>query len=168
MRDPYIMIWQVGPLTIWHRDADGVDGACGWTWPVFSDQERKGVESAISWLTRDSNLSFQPVEGLGYVKGGGCLETLLMVARFVSWQIWRSRLTAAQIDSIMAVSSPECEGLGYRWAEPRDKRDIEGLIWAVARILKRDRRQWWQHPRWHVWHWRFHLRAFGRVYGDIG
>lgn len=46
--------------------------------------------------------------------------------------------------------------------------DMKGYIKCIAKNFKRINRKWWQHPRWHFWHWRVQVRwgfirfSFGR------
>lgn len=32
--------------------------------------------------------------------------------------------------------------------------DAEGYVMQIFRLYKAHTRRWWQHPRWHFWHWR--------------
>jgi hypothetical protein len=36
----------------------------------------------------------------------------------------------------------------------------EGFFFMVAKILSRETARWWQHPRWHFWHWSFQVHAW--------
>lgn len=36
------------------------------------------------------------------------------------------------------------------------------FYWMIVRILKRHTARWWQHPKWHVWHWRFQVHLWQR------
>lgn len=38
----------------------------------------------------------------------------------------------------------------------------EQFFRMIARILSRETARWWQHPRWHFWHWSFQVHAWQR------
>ena len=38
----------------------------------------------------------------------------------------------------------------------------EGFFFMIAKILSRETARWWQHPRWHFWHWSFQVHAWQR------
>ncbi len=57
---------------------------------------------------------------------------------------------------------------GYHSNFPEDRREDRqdhayGLFSGIARHILRDRRPWWRHPRWHVWHWRVRLDVLHRL-----
>lgn len=36
--------------------------------------------------------------------------------------------------------------------------DMKGYIYCIFRHCKKVNRKWWQHPKWHFWHWRICIR----------
>lgn len=36
----------------------------------------------------------------------------------------------------------------------------ESFFFMIAKILSRETARWWQHPRWHFWHWSFQVHAW--------
>jgi hypothetical protein len=74
-----------------------------------------------------------------------------------------------------------CDGLdgtfcwlpGYHSNSQEDRLDDRAHHWAgicggIARELLRAKRRWWQHPRWHVHHWKIQwtfVRSFSRARG---
>ena len=63
------------------------------------------------------------------------------------------RLIVDPVDNIRSFF-PDC-----------DADDAEGRLRQCFRILKSLHRHWWNHPRWHVWHWRLQVhpvQAFKR------
>lgn len=38
------------------------------------------------------------------------------------------------------------------------KEDMKRNIKIIARNFKQLNRKWWQHPKWHFWHWRISVR----------
>lgn len=46
-----------------------------------------------------------------------------------------------------------------KWARERGS---EGFFFMIARILSSETARWWQHPRWHFWHWEFQVPVWQR------
>lgn len=42
------------------------------------------------------------------------------------------------------------------------RQESEGFFFMIAKILSRATARWWQHPRWHFWHWSFQVHAWQR------
>ena len=50
--------------------------------------------------------------------------------------------------------------------------DMKRSIYCIFRHCKKVNRKWWQHPKWHFWHWRIQIRwklfkfSFGKKLDD--
>lgn len=45
----------------------------------------------------------------------------------------------------------------YHWFDGLSKYDAISHVMRIFRLHKTLKRPWWQHPRWHFWHWRFQV-----------
>lgn len=46
------------------------------------------------------------------------------------------------------------------WFKDCDNEEATHRIMAIFAALRREERHWWQHPRWHFWHWRFQVHPW--------
>lgn len=75
-----------------------------------------------------------------------------------------SRFTKAQEAAIMQIlDNPDDNIQGY--FGDMDEYSMRFIVTCVARFTKRlfKPRPWWQHPRWHVWHWRLQVHPYQRL-----
>lgn len=56
----------------------------------------------------------------------------------------------------------EIDNLAHWFPWCRDQEEAARVIGRIFRIHKRLCRKWWQHPRWHVSHWRLSVRWWPR------
>jgi len=89
----------------------------------------------------------------------------------------RPKLTKKEIDYVADLIDNEFDNLRNFFGQQQvrmvgDKAffenvsqdEMKGNIRCIFRHCKKVNRKWWQHPKWHFWHWRIQTRwfAFGR------
>ena len=157
--------------TIWHRDPekDGSDDSCGWSRPRLTAKQRECLKS-LAWSEAYEPWFQRLREENGQARRGRSAgaQALVMVARVigvrVKWQeicFWAAELVHCPMDNLR---SSLCHQPGYHTNNPKDSRsDREdhayGLFSCLATYILRERRPWWRHPRWHVWHWRVQIHC---------
>ena len=155
-------------VEVWHVDPerDGSDDSCGWTFPRLSDKQKAGIsilaniEAAEPWYLACRRQEIISAADAVMLARQALRETALAINVKVStkWMdelaIW---LVCAQGDNIrsMLAFSP-----GYHSSSEVDREEdrVEcalGLFHYLARRILQHKRSWWQHPRWHIHHWRF-------------
>lgn len=180
MHDPYTLIADLNVVQLWHRDAKGHDGACGWTFPKLSDEQRKALDGLGWWEGRERHFLRYPFKT--YSADVADRETLyraaiLMVARVlrVKMSFDEAARMAAEKFGVGGTEGPDrlfCWLPGWH-CNGEDSPEKRAEHWsrecyAISRELLRQRRRWWQHPRWHIHHWRIHVPAFRRWFGWSG
>lgn len=170
MHDPYTMIGRLGPIVLWHRDKGGCDGACGWTYPRLTEKQVERVKS-FAWMEAHHPV-FQAAYGKS-LESAADAESLMRGLIVILARVLRVRLTMDEV-SILALELAHQPGNNFRsgfaflpgWHSNReedtpDAREYhaEQLCFGVARQVLRLNRKWWQHPRWHFWHWRIQIRG---------
>lgn len=178
-RAPFITIWHVDPET------DGSDDSCGWSRPRMSKDQLDRIHSIAGDEAREP--WFQQYRGKR-IDSPTEAETLLrqafmLVGKIFSKQhvckppvrpvthaeasAWACTMLANPVDNFRSSLSFLA---GWSSNSPEDReRDrqytAERFFVAVGGYILRERRRWYEHPRWHVWHWELQihpLQAFKR------
>lgn len=142
--DPFITIWHVDP------ERRGDDDSCGW----FNRKDDKS--NAICTEARkigEAEWKFMCGE-FGYEMTP--FEMVYTAWRVIAWrQFKRLHIGVRELDCIISLSTSPSDNLRWRADEAREsEKAMGGLFYRVAAAYLRLHRPWWDHPRWHVWHWR--------------
>lgn len=178
-------------VTIWHVDPElhGSDDSCGWFTPPFTARQKEiveqlaGDEARSPWfMSLPARSNRNPVECEAYVRGAflivsRCLENSGF-RRGVSLEEatkWASILVHNSIDNFRSSLAflSGYHSNRYRDRDPNTekedeffrKREALSFFGAVMGYILRERRHWWQHPKWHIHHWEFQvhlLQSFKR------
>ena len=159
-------------ITIWHEDPerDGSDDSCGFSFVKLSRRQMERLKNFAWSEARNPHYMRCP-----YEKWDGTLVEaevlfrglLLNVARVLDI---RMRFDEAAAMASRIVQTPDCVPAshwfcfkpGYHTngrADTREDREdvFTQRLYQAARIILTERRPWWRHPRWHIWHWRFQV-----------
>lgn len=179
-------------ITIWHVDPErgGSDDSCGWFTPPFCETTREivkqlaGDEARHPWFAAlDAKQNDDPVLCERLVHGAIMLMSRCLRNRGVIWREvsqrdatrWASIMTHNSIDNFRSAL---CFKSGYHSNWYKDgipntpeqdewhrEENARGFFGAIAGLILRDRRWWFQKPKYHVWHWQLQihpLQAFKR------
>ena len=162
-------------VTVWHCDpeTDGSDDSCGYSYPKLTKSQRERLKS-FAWCegrdpyflrcgrkvwagTRDEAEALY--RGL-VLQVAGRLDLSITFAE-------AAKLAAERIhrpDCIDAAGA-FCFVPGYHTNHAEDTSDgredvFLDTISGIARELLRERRPWYRHPRWHVWHWKLQVHPW--------
>lgn len=166
-------------ITIWHVDpeTDGSDDSCGWSRPRLSKDQRSRIQSIGGDEAREPY--FQQFLGKK-IDSPTEAETLLRQAFMLVGKVFsREHVCDPPIKrvSYIEASAWACEMIGnpvdnFRsslaflpgWhsnsnedSESDRKYNAEQFFYAVGGFVLRQRRPWYHHPRWHIWHWQFQI-----------
>jgi hypothetical protein len=177
-------------VTIWHVDPekDGTDDSCGWFKRArHGDQEMlKKVESAFrySWDSYYDNIKGKdnPV-GWFYKDGSPRLPVVCVVLQMFNTAAWEyffynrrkaDRFLNKNLLDILLFSANNVDSLFDRITMKYEilcdeKPDREERIKHFASIIYawilREEQRWYQHPRWHIHHWKFQFNFLKRGRG---
>lgn len=172
MHDPMTMVFEIRRLglTIWHLDpeTDGSDDSCGWFAPKPTQRDRELIEEILDW-DRDNPFFMSPtITERAYVLNpdydylsmsiGDCSGYVAAAWELIAWmRDGRRKLRGGELQEIITLSSNPHDNL--RSVLPgRDTSRVEyrakRFLFCVLRAYLRKQRRWWQHPRWHIRHWR--------------
>lgn len=133
-------------ITVWHRDpcVGGDDDSCGWSYPTPPEHLVEHLEHDLGFLCRDD-----PRELLAQALREGIQMWRLLWLQRASFWFRGKGLTPKQISRwLFEESFP-----GERDYFPPKCDDLRREAWITARVYCQLIRRWWEHPRWHVWHW---------------
>lgn len=173
-RSPY---WREGfrnsLLTIWHKDpcTDGTDNSCGMCWAKLTKDQYKCLqamawdEGRAPWYLKHDGKS------LDYPVAAECLirAAILQVAGRLDIPLTVEEATRLAIENThfgeFTWRRSLCFIPGYHsnFSEDRSAdREYSAMQFfsCIARVLLTRRRKWYQHARWHVWHWRFQFHPW--------
>lgn len=145
MFDPDTLVCRVFGKSIWHHDPclDGSDDSCGWSYIKLNEKEKARLKSdmefekhCITEIYKKWHDSYR-------------MEVIYCIYRSIKWSLMRKRLTAKDYQYIMDLALNTHDGLKIYYEEP-----FERIYWNIGRLIKTKYRKWWQHPKFHFWHWR--------------
>jgi hypothetical protein len=145
-------------LAVWHVDPErgGDDDSCGWSYvkaPKLRDQARKLGEAEQVFITGRHGYAMTPFELVFEV-----WQTI--AARMFKRSRWRGRgLSHRELVYVLNLANNPGDNLRYSCKAADTPKGMGDLFCAVLRCYLTFHRKWWQHPRWHVHHWRIQVPA---------
>lgn len=173
-KSEFLSTYRSSFLTIWHVDPerDGTDDSCGW-FPRARHGDKAVFERIIKRFEWDWDRTFKS-DGTGKVYNCGLFAptgaphlsvigitlNLFFVAAI---EVFGSRDKAARFmrrnlfEILWFAENPvdsAHDGITLKFGNDysRDDRIRQHASMVYGWIL-REQRPWWQHPKWHVWHW---------------
>lgn len=147
-------------ITIWHVDpeTDGSDDSCGFGRIRLTDAEK-------TWCQRHAEQEylqfFNPEwRGINLCESGPMeivLAAYLECRFFLGTPYWKP-LKAGELDACMRlVYNPMDNIRSVAIGAITDHQEFERLLVILLRNIKRSRRRWYQHPKWHFRHWQVNI-----------
>lgn len=171
-RETFITIWHVDP------ERDGSDDSCGFGYVRLTKKQREILRNAC-WFEsrephflccRDKTWSGTHSDAEALYRGLVLLVCRVLRLPITFDQAAKYAAEAIHIRTCGKFGDTFCFLPGYHSNSQKDsEHDREdhflGILCGVARNILTDRRPWWRHPKWHLWHWKIQchpLQAFKR------
>jgi hypothetical protein len=151
-------------------ETDGSDDSCGWSSPKPTKTQREALRFFANSEAREPYyLAFRGKQ----IESPAEAETLLRQAFYAVGQRLFNWQTAGRAVTFAEASEWACAMLGdhtdnfrsslaflpgwhsnFDEDRPSDREYCAARLFdSIARYILRERRRWYQHPRWHFWHW---------------
>lgn len=161
-------------ITIWHKDpeTDGSDDSCGWF-----KRARHGDKEHLEQLRKAFDYEWDAEHGGWFDKDGA---PKFSVQATVLNMVWRAawvhfgknrertqRFMRRHLFDILFFAENPVDSMHpfitnkYGTERHADRIDRASSI-IYAWVIRQDQK-WWQHPRWHVHHWRFQLHPWQQL-----
>lgn len=150
-------------ITIWHVDPckDGTDDSCGWFM-----RARHGNKEVRDKIKKEFDFNFK--NNYWFDKEGkqifSTIGTLVQMYKYATW-IYFNRDRKKQnkfmrkylYEIISFAENPiDCGGdnITNKWSCKSHEERFNGMAGMIYSDILRKERKWWQHPKWHIHHWR--------------
>lgn len=162
-------------VTIWHVDPerDGSDDSCGWTCPRLTIDQLLRLKS-FAW-SEGHYPYFLRRAGRTWIGSRREAESMLcgLLLNIAERLDIRMEYSEAARTAAMVMHSPGCSDpaaqfvfepgyhTNFQTDSPKDREErFCRIVYNLAAwYVLRPRRRWWQHPRWHFWHWRIQVHG---------
>lgn len=165
-------------ITVWHEDPEKSgrgnrgDDSCGWFRPPTTKEERATIEKlALRQYTSIFERQCAEREGKDYASV--CFVPTAYDAVYWSWRAikfskakgWqygdrRNALTPEELQAIYLLSANPMDNIRSTVAAIKSADNFVDFFQIVYSCFTRHHRPWWQHPRWHLHHWRLQIHLW--------
>lgn len=137
-------------FSIWHIDpcTDGSDDSCGWSTAKLTADEKNKINVFVDNEFSCINDIYKRFDD------NHRIEVLYTLYGGLKWHLYRERLTVKDHMNIMSFAWNIFDDI--RIYNDNPKEDFIRLCFCLSRHLKTFKRKWYQHPKYHIHHWRIH------------
>jgi hypothetical protein len=163
-RETFVNIWHVDP------EKDGSDDSCGYSFVKLTKRQRATLKNAAFWEGQEPHfLRCAEKRWTGSIADCESLERglILLVCRVLhikySWgEICQMAAENVHVRTGGLLGERFCFLPGYHTNRATIKSDdrvehLYGILCCVAREILTEKRSWWNHPKWHFWHWKIQV-----------
>lgn len=146
-------------VTIWHVDpcADGDEDSCGYIYKNLNKQQ-------LQWCENYAEFEWQFYFGEEYdainLISASPFEVIAAIWRNILRNEYpkRHKLSNKDIRNILDCTSYQSDNLvSYVNRSKEDKSEFIHLVRCVYKQFLTSNRQWWQHPKFHINHWKIQI-----------
>lgn len=161
-------------ITIWHEDPelDGTDDSCGYSTPKLSKSDLQLIDELADWDLKFPYFSSPSLAAMSVVvdpkyqyhqlPAGECLALVAAAWRIIARRRDNRDISLKEWDIIFNLATNPADNLRAvlaRKENDRPKERVSHFFVCVMRAYLRHHRKWWQHPRWHLNHWRIQVHS---------
>jgi len=155
MHDPMTVVYRNNIFTIWHVDpmTDGTDNSCGWTFSKLTKKENEILKKDL-----DYNRS-SIIKTVKEWKNGNELRVVYSVYHTIKWKFYKKHLNTKDYLYILDLCLNPYDDLTI-YDDGNDEQEFDLFYWNLARLVKTKYRKWWNHPKYHFWHWSIKINKY--------
>lgn len=164
--------------TIWHVDPckDGSDDSCGWSYPKLNNWQKERLwngawgesQNPFFLCCYDKKWQGTTIDAERLYLGMVLLVCRLLNVTFSFEEAQRMACERIYHSDCVDPCNVFCFVPGYHTNCKEDKESYRqehfyGILCGVARGILDQKRHWWQHPKWHFWHWKLQIHGIQRL-----
>lgn len=160
-RTPFITIWHVDP------EKDGTDDSCGWFKRERHLDKTKLEEIRKEFLFNHKHNYWFDKNGYRQFSTSGVVLNMYSAASWIHFDRNRNkqdRFMRKHLHNILrfAENPTDCIGdsITRKFGNEITEEEMRRLAGIVYADLVRKQMKWWQHPRWHIHHWKITFPIF--------
>lgn len=179
-RNTFITIWHEDPLDFEGKCGCRDDDSCGWFTPPMLVKERDDWRKRADYeYTCVFNKQDATAKGKSYAYVCFHPETTYDAIYWI-WRsirhehlkgkwwyrtLWRysSRPSARELEAIQNLASNPVDNLQFTFRGVKDAETFWPFYLCILKAYRRNARPWYQHPRWHIWHWRIQVHPWRKL-----
>jgi hypothetical protein len=145
-------------ITIWHNDpeTDGTDDSCGYSYPKVSKTLKEQVKKEAEFECREYGLF------PNYKSKQDPLSIVLAVFQIIVWRLFKNDIKPKHLVEMIKVGTNPVDNLRH-CAVTENKEDVERLFFLCLRSYLRIIRPWYNHPKWHIYHWSLQIHPLQKI-----
>lgn len=170
-RPTWVTIWHVDPERGARERGTRSDDTCGWSRPPTTPEMRERMRKLGEQQYRTifgKLAATQEGKSYAYV----CFEPTPYDAIYWAWRFikhdvrprgpWQygCRLTRSEVEYIYSLASNPVDNYRMTIGEIDCAEKCGDFFVSLYRNYIGHHRRWWQHPRWHFWHWRIQIHPW--------
>lgn len=163
-RSPFITIWHLDP------EKDGTDDSCGWFKRARHVDQKKLEEVSKEFLFNYKHNYWFDANGYRQFSTPGLVLNMFTTSLWIHYNRNRKKsdkFLRKHLHSILHFAENPTDSIGdtitRKFGGEINEETIRSLAATVYTYIVRAELKWWQHPRWHIHHWKIQFHPWQQL-----